>query len=95
MYSCFVLVLVEEGSGLGLDCLLLSVAAACRSSCEHGTAEPEPEAEGEEYGARAPRSKLLDWTRKSGNFARALLAIFVKRVCSERDSGRRGMSTHP
>lgn len=89
MYSCFVLALVEEESGL--DCLLLSVAAACGSSSENGVAEPEEEKE----EARAPRSKLLDWTRKLGNFARALLAIFVKRVCSERDSGRRGMSMHP
>lgn len=89
MYSCFVLALVEEESGL--DCLLLSVAAACGSSSENGAAEPEEEKE----EARAPRSKLLDWTRKLGNFARALLAIFVKRVCSERDSGRRGMSMHP
>lgn len=91
MYSCFVLVLVEEESGL--NCLLLSVAAACGSSSENGAAEPEGEEEEEE--ATAPRPKLVDWTRKLGNFTRALLAIFVKRICSERDSGRRGMSMHP
>lgn len=89
MYSCFVLVLVEER--FRLDCVLLVAAAVCGSS-ENNVDEPEGEKEEE---ARAPRSRLLDWTRKLGNFARALLEIFVKRVCSERDIGRRGMSIHP
>lgn len=68
----------------------MAATAACGSS-ENGADEPE----GGGGVARAPRSRLLDWTRKLGNFARALLEIFVKRVCSEMDSGRRGMSTHP
>lgn len=88
MYSCFVLVLAKEESRL--DCLLVVGAMAACVSSKNGADELEEEAE-----ARAPRSKLLDWTWKLGNFARALLEIFVKRVCSDRVSGRRGMSMHP
>lgn len=87
MYSCFVLVLAKEESRL--DCLLVAAAVAASVSSKNGADELK------EAEARAPRSRLLDWTRKLGNFARALLEIFVKRVCSERVSGRRGMSMHP
>lgn len=92
MYSCFVLALVEEESRLDCSLVAAAAAAAASGSSENGADEPEGAKEEE---ARAPRSRLLDWTRKLGNLARALLEIFVKRVCSERDSGHRGMSMHP
>lgn len=49
----------------------------------------------EEEEARAPWSRLLVWTLKLGNFVRALIEIFVKKDCSEQDSGRRGISMQP